>query len=290
MSELNNFKKIKYSQFGEDGIIEEILKRLNEDLDFTCCEFGAWDGKHLSNVYNLVKNKNYKALYIEGDSKKFDQLKKNFKSTNAILINKFVNFEGENTLDEILSANNFKKNFDLLSIDIDGNDYHILESLKNYTPKIIIIEYNPTIPNEVEFVQKKDIKTNQGSSALSLTNLAIEKGYYLVASTVTNLFFIHKDYQNKVTNSKNYQINEVVDDRDYKNFIWIGYDGKIFTSKKLNIYWHNVQMDEIKIIPIFLQKFPPNYNFFEKIIFKIYRLIINPEKLKKKIFSLFSKK
>ena len=290
MSELNNFKKIKYSQFGEDGIIEEILNRLNEDLDLTCCEFGAWDGKHLSNVYNLVKNKNYKALYIEGDSKKFDQLKKNFKGTNTILINKFVNFEGENTLDEILSVNNFKKNFDLLSVDIDGNDYHILDSLKNYTPKVIIIEFNPSIPNEVEFVQKKDIKTNQGSSALSLTKLAIEKGYCLVAATVTNLFFIHKDYQNKVTNGKNFQISEVVDDKDYKNFVWIGYDGKIFTSKKLNVYWHNIQMNEIKIIPNFLQKFPPNYNFFEKIIFKIYRLIINPEKLKKKFYSLFFKK
>ena len=290
MSGLNNFKKKIYSQYGEDGIIEEILKRLDNDLDLTCCEFGAWDGEYLSNVYNLVKNKNYKVLYIEGDYKKFNLLKKNFATKNAITINKFVKFEGKDTLDEILSENNFNKSFDLLSIDIDGNDYYILESLKKYTPKVIIIEFNPTIPNEIEFVQKKDIKINQGSSALSLNNLAKKKGYYLVAATETNLFFLHKDYQNKVTNNKDFELNEIVDDKNYRNFVWTGFDGKIFTNKKINLIWHKIEFNEIKILPKFLQKFPDNYNFFEKVLFRFYRNLINPRRLKKKIYSLFSKK
>ena len=264
MSDLNNFKKKIYSQYGEDGIIEEILKRLGGDLDLTCCEFGAWDGEYLSNVYNLVKNKNYKVLYIEGDFKKFNQLKKNFATKNAITINKFVKFEGKDTLDEILSENNFNKNFDLLSIDIDGNDYYILESLKKYTPKVIIIEFNPTIPNEIEFVQKKDIKINQGSSALSLNNLAKKKGYYLVAATETNLFFLHKDYQNRVTNSKDFDLIEIVDDKNYRNFVWTGFDGKIFTNKKINLIWHKIEFNEIKILPKFLQKFPDNIIFLKK--------------------------
>ena len=54
MKDLNNFKKKIFSQNGEDGIVEEILNRLSGSLDKICCEFGAWDGIHLSNIYNLV--------------------------------------------------------------------------------------------------------------------------------------------------------------------------------------------------------------------------------------------
>ena len=65
----HKFRKNIYSQFGEDGIIEVILNRLDDKLDKTCCECGAWDGINLSNCYNLIKNKNYSALLIEADKK-----------------------------------------------------------------------------------------------------------------------------------------------------------------------------------------------------------------------------
>ena len=55
-----NFKKNIYSQNGEDGILEEILKKLNIKKNGWCCEFGAWDGKHGSNTFNLVKNLRHK--------------------------------------------------------------------------------------------------------------------------------------------------------------------------------------------------------------------------------------
>ena len=48
-----------------------------------------------------------------------------------------------------------------MSIDIDGNDYHIFQGLKVYRPKLILIEFNPTIPNEINFVQQKNVKINQ---------------------------------------------------------------------------------------------------------------------------------
>ena len=54
---LNSFEKKIYSQFGEDGILEEILKRLGEqNIDKWCVEFGARDGISDSNTYNLIKN------------------------------------------------------------------------------------------------------------------------------------------------------------------------------------------------------------------------------------------
>lgn len=290
MKNLNNSKKKIYSQNGEDGIIEEILNRLVDNLDKTCCEFGAWDGIYLSNVYNLIKNKDYKALFIEADKNKFKKLNNNFDGKKIIALNKCVSFEGKNKLDQILLENNFNTNFDLLSIDIDGNDYHIFDSLENFKPKIIVIEFNPLIPNEVEFIQKKDIKINQGSSALSFYNLAKRKNYTLVAATEINLFFVHNNYISKVTDNIDPKLDEIVDDKPYRNFIFTGFDGKIFTSKKFNMPWHKIDVDEIKILPNFLQKFPDNYNFLEKTIFKLYRNYINPKRLVKKFTSIFSKK
>jgi len=286
MSNLNNFKKKFYSQNGEDGIIEEILNRFGKDIDYTCCEFGAWDGIYLSNVYNLVKNKGYKALYIEADKKKFDKLKNNFEGKNVITVNKHVSFEGKDKLDEILLENNFNINFDLLSIDIDGNDYHIFNSLEKFKPKIILIEFNPLIPNEVEFINKKDMKINQGSSALSLYNLAKKKGYTLVAATEVNLFFIHNNFVKKIIDTQDAKIDDIIDDKAYRNFIFVGFDGKIFTSKKLELPWHKIEVDEIKILPHFLQKYPLNYNFIENKIFRLFRNYLNPKRLIKKFRKL----
>ena len=196
---LNSYSKKIYSQFGEDGILLEILDRLGkENLDKWCVEFGARDGISDSNTYNLIKNHNYKAVLIEGDEIYYKKLCKNFQNDSVIKINKYENFSGENKLDNILLNTKINKNFDFLSIDIDGCDYHVLNSLIEYRPKIICIEFNHFIPNSVEFIQKKNFNIKQGSSAKSLVKLGATKGYRLIASSFSNLFFIEKSYFNLV--------------------------------------------------------------------------------------------
>jgi len=69
MKNLKDYKNNVYSQHGEDGIIEEILKRLSQNNDFQYCEFGAWDGIHLSNTCALIKKNDCKALLIEPNKK-----------------------------------------------------------------------------------------------------------------------------------------------------------------------------------------------------------------------------
>ena len=64
---------------------------------------------------------------------------------------------------------------------MDGVDYHILDSLSTYLPKIICIEFNPTIPNECSYIQPKSMAIKHGNSAKALTDLAKSKGYELVA-------------------------------------------------------------------------------------------------------------
>lgn len=273
MNDLSKYKKNFFSQHGEDGIIEEILRRLNKFRDNQYCEFGAWDGMHLSNVCALIKKNDCKALLIEPDKKKFKELCKNFPDKKIIKLNKFVETEGENKLDNLLKKFEFNLNFDFLSIDVDSIDYHIFKSINVFKPKIVCIEYNPTIPNCINFIQQNDANINQGSSAKSLVELAETKRYSLVSATKTNLFFVYEDFKYLVVGEKKYNLNDIVNDNEVKNFIFYGYDGTIYTSKKVILPWHNLFVKDLNILNKYIRKYPRNYNFFEKIIFKIYKKI-----------------
>jgi hypothetical protein len=124
MGQISKFAHNTYSQSGEDGIIAELLKRIESrfPLNNWCVEFGAWDGLYLSNTANLLKNSNYKAILIEGDRKKAKEIKVNFPANDVIALNQFVHFEGEFSMDSILSQTSIPRDFDFLSIDIDGAD------------------------------------------------------------------------------------------------------------------------------------------------------------------------
>lgn len=185
---LKLFEKNIQSQFGEDGVIEEIFKRINA-TDKICVEFGAWDGIYLSNTWNLWHNEDWFAYLIEGDKEKAKLLEENLSSFPKIkALNAFVTPEGDFSLDVILSKYPIPQNFDLLSIDIDGDDYYIFKNLNNFKPKLIIIEFNPTVPPHIEMVQ--EIGEYMGASALSMIDLANQKGYKPIHITEVNLFFI----------------------------------------------------------------------------------------------------
>jgi hypothetical protein len=278
-NELSKFKRNIFSECGEDGIIEEVFNRLKKAkivLDKKCCEFGAWNGMHSSNTYNLIKNQNYGAILIEGDKKKFKELSDNIPDKKIIKINKFVEFSGKNKLDNILKENNFNKNFDFLSIDIDGNDYHIFEGLSYHQPKLICIEFNPSIPNEVIFIQRKDVTINQGSSAFALMKLAKKKLYSPITATDLNLFFI-KNSLKKYIVKKKYEIDDLINDKN-KNYIFFGYDGSIITSKSLFLTWHGLKIKKINVLPEILCQFPGNYNLLKKILLILFLFYKDPFK------------
>jgi len=283
---LNKFSNQVHSQFGEDGIFLEILNRLGEkNSDKWCVEFGARDGISDSNTYNLIKNHNHRAVLIEGDKKYFNKLCKNFPQKDVIKINKLVDFSGKNKLDNLLATTNIPKNFDILSIDIDGCDFYIFESLIEYRPKIVCIEFNHLIPNAVDFIQEKNFDIKQGSSVKSLTNLARKKNYKLVASTLTNLFFIDKYYESLIF-EEIISIDDLIDDKDVTNYIFSGYDGSLLTARPLKLGWHKLEIknEKIQILPSYLRQFPDDYSLLQKIFFLVYREIINPGRFLKKIF------
>ena len=256
-----------YSQYGEDGIIEKLLAKL-PNKDGWCVEFGAWDGIHLSNTFNLIKNQAYRSILIEANTKKFQVLQNNLAPFEAILVNEFVTFEGDNTLDKILGRTPIPKNFDFLSIDIDGNDFWILDSLLEFKPKLICIEYNPSIPNDVEYVQPRDFSVQKGSSALSIYNLAKQKGYELVVTTPCNLLFASKEYFDHFQVTDN-RLSTLRNDADCRVSAFVGYDGTIILSRPIHFFWHdfNTTNQELQILPKYLRRFPSDYSLIQKIFF-----------------------
>src|SRR3984893_2303504 len=143
------FRKDFYSQNGEDGIIEKLLSEIGLESGFLV-EFGAWDGKHWSNTYNLIEKKKWKGCLIEGDPRKYEDLCHNIPSEDIIKVRAWIRPTGSDTLDEILHRNGVD-HVDLLSIDIDSDDLAIWESVVSYSPTIVIIEFNPTIPFDTRY-------------------------------------------------------------------------------------------------------------------------------------------
>jgi hypothetical protein len=190
------YKKNVNSQNGEDGIIEYIFDKLNiKEGNFI--EFGAWDGKHLSNCLNLV-DKGWTGIYIEGDSLKYRDLQENFGSNERITcVLDYVSFKDSNNLDCIIERSGHKNlEFDFLSIDVDGLDYNIFEDLKRNLPKVVCIEVNAGHSPIYENIIPQEIsKNNIGQSIKVISDLARQKGYFPLCYT-GNLFLISKEYEN----------------------------------------------------------------------------------------------
>lgn len=278
--ELSKYQRNYYSQFGEDGVIEEILSRIgvHTQLDSWCVEFGAWDGVYLSNTCHLIRDRGYSAVLIEGDRKKVAQLDRNFPGHNIHKICRFVHFDGDSTLDNILSETPLPKQFDFLSIDVDGVDYYIFEGLRKYQPKIICIEFNPSIPNAVVYIQPKDFSIKQGSSAAAINCLAVTKGYTLVASTKCNLILVRNDLASFVTKSlpSLESINTQGNDPQY---LFIGYDGTILSNKtNISMEWHgiNAAIEDIQFLPSFLRIFGGDYGRVRRLAFYAFLLLKVP--------------
>lgn len=243
------------SQCGEDGIIKRIFEIIKPTYQY-CVEFGAWDGKFMSNCFNLVANEDWLGVYIEGNEEKYKDLLATHGGNKLVkCLHKFVDFEGANSLDNILASTNTPKDFDLLSIDVDGTDYHIWESLTQHSPNVVVIEFNPTIPNDVAFVQAKDCSVNQGCSLLALIMLGKRKGYELACCTEWNAFFVKADLYPKLQIPSNfiYDLYHPIQD----GRIFHGYDSQIYVVGMDRLVWNGatVSSRDFQVLPESMRRF-----------------------------------
>ena len=269
---LNLCARNVHSQFGEDGIIAQILDLLPEK-DHWCVEFGAWDGIHLSNTHHLLAAGGYSGVLIEGDETRFQKLLQNFQGVDRVIcLNRLVGFDPENCLDRILESTPIPLNFDLLSIDIDGNDYHVWHAVQRYRPKIVVIEFNPTIPDQVLFVQDRKMGVMHGNSLAAQCHLAKSKGYELVATTFVNALFVDAQYF-PLCRIRDNSIAQLHQDLSAVTFLFHGYDGQMFLAGSSQLLWHNLplQQEWFQLLPQHLRQYPDNYSAEQKADFMAFR-------------------
>ena len=245
------------SEHGEDGVIKRIFEIIGTESRW-CAELGALNGVHGSNVWQLVKNEGWVGVLIEADKTYFEKLQAEFSGApRAECINAFVSFEGPQSLDNIFAKTSLPNNFDLFSLDIDGNEYHLWESLVNYRPRVMLVEFNPSIPNDVIFIQPRDMKVFQGSSLRAFVELGKRKGYELVAANETNAFFVLKELFPKFGITDN-SIDALHTDHHYETKLYQLYDGTLKIAGNTKLLWHNLSIDEdkLQVLPAHKRKYP----------------------------------
>jgi hypothetical protein len=186
------------SQNDEDGILTEIFRRIGCPHR-TFFEFGVGNGLQNCTVYFLLAG--WRGGWVEVNPSKFDFINRKFSfyiaSSALHVTDQPVTPEN---VDQIASDLGVATDLDLLSIDIDGNDYYIFEAM-NIKPRVIVAEYNGLFPPPFRIVQAYDPDyryspdSYTGCSLQSLVDLASRKGYRLVGTNLSglNAFFVRGD-------------------------------------------------------------------------------------------------
>jgi hypothetical protein len=272
-----------YSQSGEDGIVGKILELLPDRTGW-CVEFGALDGRYLSNTRNLIEQHGYSAVLIEGDRRHFRRLQETYaRNPNVVTLNRYVGFGATDNLDRILADTGLPAQYDFLSVDIDGNDYHVWKAAVNHRPRVVCIEFNPTIPTEVRYVQAADPAVSRGSSLLALVELGREKNYELVCVAGVNAFFVSAEYYPLLGIGDNRPATLRTDLADI-TYIFSGYDGTILLEGCRKLPWHglSIRPGKIQVLPAFLRRYPGNYNPLQLLLYGVRLLVANPRLFRKR--------
>lgn len=232
-NKLNRDEFDVYSQAGEDGIIEEIFKRIGTTNRFFV-EIGAGNGDISNTAYFLTQG--WSGLWVEMEKANFKRIMNMYRCViGRELVAKHAEATAEN-VEGLLADANAPTEFDLLSIDIDGNDYWIWKAIENYRPRVVVIECNALYPPGIRWVMryspghKHDSSNYHGASLEALAALGLEKGYQLVACNFAgvNAFFVReevKDFFEAYDTRYFYEpqrkwlINEVHGRRDFADFL-----------------------------------------------------------------------
>jgi len=197
-----------YSGSDEDGVLLYIFSLIGvtnqQFVDIGAAGVGA------SNTANLVINHSWYGLHIDGNSEVLRKAQSVYAKTPGVqhMLPKAVSaYVSAENINELVQSNGFEGSLDLLSLDIDGNDYWVWKALDCIQPRVVIAEYQPAItaenawttPYDPEF-NCDDFPVNQtsgekiyaGASLAALTKLANEKGYRLVGCNAhgVNAFFV----------------------------------------------------------------------------------------------------
>jgi len=203
---INDYEFKIFSQFGDDGIIQYLVKNLKIENQ-TFIEFGV-ENYMESNTRFLLMNNNWAGFVMDGSEEAMNSLKNRSWYWRYQLNQKAVFIDKDN-INELLQSTGFN-NLGLLHIDLDGNDYYILQEIDftRLNPSILILEYNAvfgneraiSVPYDKNFVRTKAHHSNLywGASLKALHHAATQKGYALVGCNLAgnNAYYIRRDLLN----------------------------------------------------------------------------------------------
>jgi hypothetical protein len=196
-----------FSQFGDDGIIQYIVSRLDLPLaERRFVEFGVENYRE-ANTRFLLLNDNWSGLVIDGSENYISSIRSEpiYWRHDLTAVSRFVT---RDNISSILETAGFSGRIGLLSIDVDGNDYWIWEALTTLDPVVVIVEYNGifgsreavTIPYQADFVRQNAHYSYLywGTSLQALSHLAARKGYVWIGcnSAGNNAYFVRSEYAN----------------------------------------------------------------------------------------------
>ena len=191
-----------FSQQDEDGIIDEIFKRI-ECRSKKFVEIGLETGKECNTTNLLFQN--WSGLWIESNKNHEKTIKQNFsKFLETSLKLHFQKLVPSNVNEILLKYFESNEEIDLLSIDIGFHTYHVLEGINVINPRVIVTEYNAKYGPLIDWKVDYDPDANwdntdyYGASLFAFEKMLKKKNYFLVGCNVTgaNAFFVRKDQLN----------------------------------------------------------------------------------------------
>jgi hypothetical protein len=188
-----------YSQHDEDGIIQEIFRRIGTS-ERTFVEFGVETGVECNTAKLLIEG--WRGLWIEANAQSCKGISSIFeaflKDRRLTLRQSLVTAENINAL---IADAGLKGEVDLLSIDIDFNDYWVWKAVEIVSPRVVVIEYNaglrPPLSVTVPYQPNRSADGTNffGASLAALVRLGETKGYRVVGCNISgsNAFFVRND-------------------------------------------------------------------------------------------------
>jgi hypothetical protein len=193
-----------FSQFGEDGIIQYLIRETNirpEEKSFI--EFGVQDYGESCTRFLLVNN-SWRGLIIDGNQGYMDAVRRQdiYWRQDLTAVGSWID---RDNINDLIGSAGFNGDIGLLVIDLDGNDYWVWERIEVVNPVIVVVEWNSvfgpehavTVPYDPAFNRTRAHFSNLfwGASIAAFEHLGNKKGYALLGSNSAgnNIFFVRKD-------------------------------------------------------------------------------------------------
>lgn len=176
-----------YSQFNEDALLDGLFQKIGVKNRW-CVEIGAADGETLSNT-KFFEEEGWQRVLVESDKELFNEFLSRKNCFNERI-------SADNKIDDILAKTDVPLNFDLISIDIDGQEYYVWRDMIKYRPRVVVIEYSPFV--DADYIPLPDTDGQGGENQAGLkamVELMQKKRYSIIAVTPVNLICIASEIQ-----------------------------------------------------------------------------------------------